>query len=508
MKHNGGMTDGTERESDYVEPTSAESVEAVPVDLDATDELDAIVVTDATPDVEAAGGEPVTDEPARDGSAVEDTAVIEPVRGAPVVESVVATAPVVEAAPVVETVPVAESATAGPREIATHAARRRRRRWPWVTLGAILAVLVVALAGGLWYISGLVGAGAKVDRESEAFPMTIEAAGDGATVSYAGSTGGWVDQGLMGIATIDGGYAQTEAVDAAGSGDTASGTRAVTSLVLPPAPASGEAATLDGWFFPRNPKIGLGLDYQDVVYDGPLGPTPAWFIPGTRDTWVVFTHGRGATPLEGLRIAQTANRLGFPVLLIRYRNDAKSPEGNGYGQFGADEWQDLESAVQFAVDKGAQDVVLAGASMGGAITLAFLQNSALADRAVGAFLDSPVADFGQVVDIGAEDLGVPAPIAGMAKQVAAWRFGFDWDAIDYTARAADFATPMLIVQGTGDETVQPVVSADFVAAADPALVDLEVFDGAAHVMSWNTERSRYESLLSGFLDRVAPAAAP
>ncbi len=105
----------------------------------------------------------------------------------------------------------------------------------------------------------------------------------------------------------------------------------------------------------------------------PWVPTPAWFIPGTSSTWVVFVHGRGETPREGLRIASTVAPLGYPMLLIQYRNDPQAPAGNGYGQFGVDEWQDLEGAVQYALDNGAERIVLAGASMGGAASLAFLR---------------------------------------------------------------------------------------------------------------------------------------
>ena len=88
--------------------------------------------------------------------------------------------------------------------------------------------------------------------------------------------------------------------------------------------------------------------------------------------------------------------------------------------------------------------------------------------------------------------------------MATWRYRFDWTATDYTADAAAFTTPMLVVQGTADDTVAPVVVEDFVAAANPDLVSLELFEGAGHVMSWNMDRPRYESLLSEFLRTVAP----
>jgi uncharacterized protein len=386
--------------------------------------------------------------------------------------------------------------------IASHAAPRRRRRWPWVVLACFVGLVVVALAGVVWYFSGQIGANSAVPQPESGFPMSITAV-DGGRVSYSGVPSGWTDQGLQGLASVEGGYAQTDGLEPSGY---AAGTRTVTTQVLPPDLAVGQQAALDGHYFPRDPKTGFGADFEDVTYDSPLGPTPAWYIPGTGSAWVIVIHGRGAAPTESLRVASVTSRLGYPTLVIRYRNDAGAPAGNGYAQWGKDEWQDLEAAVQYALDNGAERVVLAGLSMGGGMSLALLENSPLADSVVGLFMDAPMTSFSQRVDLSAQDMGVPGFVATLAKQVASWRYGFDWSAIDYTSRAADITKPMLIVQGSEDGTVAPVMTEEFAAAANPDLVQREVFEGAGHVSSWNVERTRYEQLLTDFLARVAPPA--
>ena len=378
-----------------------------------------------------------------------------------------------------------------------------RRRWPWVVLLVVLAAVVVSVAGVLWYLSTLIGNAMAIDQPGEPFPLTILTA-DGGAISYSEGLSDEPEAPLMGVATIEGGYVQTSDPVTVGTGEVATTTRVIDKQVLAPPPAVSEPATLDSWFFPHDPKAGLGVDFESVTYDAPLGATPAWFIPGTKDTWVVFMHGRGAAPREGLRIASTVTKLGFPMLLINYRDDANSPAEDGLGNFGQTEEPDLEAAVQYALDNGAKQVVLAGASMGGATELAFLENSPLATSVVGAFLDSPASDLGRMVRRGAADMGVPDFVTSAAMQVAAWRFGIDWAAVDYTRKAGSLSTPILVVQGSKDDRVPASVNEALAAAAAAGTVRYEVFPDAAHMESWNVDRARYDTLLAGFLAKVAP----
>jgi alpha-beta hydrolase superfamily lysophospholipase len=371
----------------------------------------------------------------------------------------------------------------------------------------ILAVLVLAFVGGVWYFSSLIGSRIAIDQPSNPFPLTVLSA-DGGQITYAKGSSDEDELPLMGVATIDGGYVQTSDPSTTGEGTVATTTRAIDKQVLPPPPAVNQAATLDAWFFPRDPKVGLGVDFEDVMIDSPAGGMPAWYIPGSKDTWVIFTHGRAVTAREGLRIASTVTGLGYPMLLISYRDDASAPAEDGRGNFGQTEVPDLEAAVQYALDHGAAKVVLTGASMGAAIDLAFLKKSPLATSVVGAFLDSPASDLGRMVTNGAKDMGVPDFITSAAKTVASWRYGLDWSAVDHVASAGGLTKPMVIVQGDKDTIVPPSLNEQFAAAAPAGLVQYEVFPGAGHVQAWNVDRTRYETLLTDFLAKVAPAASP
>jgi hypothetical protein len=374
---------------------------------------------------------------------------------------------------------------------------RHRRRWPWILLAGIVALLGVLYLAAGWYLSSVLGDGIRIDRPGPPAGLTIESADDD-TIAYTNSEpdGAWSDIGYQAITTADGDWVQTTPGDAPGTRDV---------IDAEGLPDPGETATIDGWFFQQDPKTGLGLDFEEVQIDTPLGPAPAWFVPGSSDTWAVFTHGRGADPEEGLRALSVTHDMGYPTLLIRYRNDDGAPAANGYGQFGKDEWEDLQAAVDYALDNGAEDVVLVGNSMGGAIGASFLLKSADAASVKAVFWDSPELNFEDTVDGNAEALGVPGFVTAWGKTLSSWRFGVDFSEVDYVARAEDFDVPVLIVHSPDDETVFISASRDFVAAADPSLVTLEEFEGADHTGLWNSERDRYETLMREFFEENAPA---
>lgn len=379
---------------------------------------------------------------------------------------------------------------------------RRRRRWPTVLLVLVLIAILLFL-GAVWYASSLLGAGLSLERPEQPENLTIVAAGAD-TVAYDEATaeGAWKDIGLMAVGSAAGGWYATT-----GPQGTDPTVRRITKEVHGPALAPGQAARLDGTYFFSDPRAGLGLPFQEVSIQTPGGPAPAWYVPGERDrtTWVIFTHGRGADRREGLRALSTTGKLGYPTLLISYLGDEGAPQGNGYGQIGAAEWPDLQAAAQYAEDHGAQRLFLIGNSMGGAITLAFLKNSDLADDVVGVFLDSPVADFGQAVDLNARARGIPSVVTDAGKLVARIRFGSDFADTDYTAAAAEYPQPMVVTAGTADTLVPAQIGQDLVDAvnaAHPGTAEFALFDGADHTAEWNVDRPRYDRLLAGLLART------
>jgi alpha-beta hydrolase superfamily lysophospholipase len=248
-----------------------------------------------------------------------------------------------------------------------------------------------------------------------------------------------------------------------------------------------------------------------VVVYGPLGPLPAWYFPGQGSTFVIGVHGQNGSRNDLLRVIDTVHKMGFPVLDITYRNDlgaARDP--SGYLRYGQTEWRDLQAAVAWALTHGAQRVVLAGQSMGGAVVASFLEHSPLAAKVTRVVFDAPMLDLQAAVGYGASQrslpvigTGVPAPLVWTAEQVAAVRFGINWAATDYLDNTAWLKVPALVTHGSGDPTV-PISTSATLKQAKPALVTFARFPGAGHVESWNADQPRYTSLLESFLAPVAP----
>jgi uncharacterized protein len=398
--------------------------------------------------------------------------------------------------------------------VGTGTGRRGPRRWRLLR-GAVVVLVVLALvfAGGSWFYAGEIRAGALATHPPTPLALQTEvlAVGD-RSITLArdpASPRELTAPGTFGLRWAAG-YGRIGAILAT---DPDRVERAFT-LVEGTRPRAGERSAVDGYAWPADPSVAAGRPAREVSYPSPLGRSPAWQVGGRRDTWVILVHGYNAARSETLRALATVARQGYPALAVSYRNDPGAPPSpDGLRRWGATEWRDLEAATRYALDHGADGVVLVGFSMGAAVATSFLLSSPLAPRVRGVVMDSPALDLGEIIDRGATDrelpvLGTPMPpaLTVAAKGVAGLRYDLDWGQLDYVDRAEGLAAPMLVFHQTGDPTV-PVAISEAMAAARPDLVTFERFAGDGHVQSWNADRARYERALRAFLDRVAPAPA-
>jgi uncharacterized protein len=268
---------------------------------------------------------------------------------------------------------------------------------------------------------------------------------------------------------------------------------------------------MNGWY-----HLGpweLGFPYENVLVETGLGPAPAWLVrteaPSAR--WVIQVHGRGAKRHEGLRAVTPARDAGWNTLLISYRNDGEAPESEDrrYG-LGGTEWADVGAAVEFAVEHGAEQVVLMGWSMGGMISLqAVLRSPAVRERLVGIVLDSPAIDWIDILRFQGRAYGFPSELGDAVSRLLGGPLGggltgiaapISVEELDPVVRADEFTAPILLMHSVDDGFV-PIDGSRRFAEARPDLIEFEVFEGARHTKLWNHDPVRWTGLVRGWLER-------
>ncbi|MEU9799966.1 prolyl oligopeptidase family serine peptidase [Streptomyces sp. NPDC051000] len=261
----------------------------------------------------------------------------------------------------------------------------------------------------------------------------------------------------------------------------------------------GTRVTLTPQVHVGNPRTALGLDHADVDVPGELGPLPAWFLPGARDTWVITVHGLGTTREHPMALMPFLHRHHLPVLDLAYRGDLGAPASpDGLGHLGESEWRDLDAAIRYALRYGARRVILHGWSTGAAMALRAVERSALAGRISGVVLDSPVLDWHATLRGLAAARRTPAPLIPLAVRAAEARAGLRADRRAPGADPDALRVPILIFHGP-DDRLAPWEPSRRLAAARPDLVALRTVPDAPHGAMWNADPVRYEEALRRFL---------
>lgn len=267
----------------------------------------------------------------------------------------------------------------------------------------------------------------------------------------------------------------------------------------------------NGYYYARDPRTDLGLHHEDVLVDSEVGPLPAWVVPSEgadRSRWAILVHGRGARRYEALRGIPALHAAGLDVLVPSYRNDTEAPPGpDGRYNLGLSEWRDIDAAMRLAVARGAQEIVLVGWSMGGAIVLQTLDRSELAPLVSRAVLDGPVVDWAHVLAHHARLHHVPAPVGNLGQTLMGERWArslvgvhetIDVMSTDWVRRAEELTHPLLLIHSRDDEFV-PVGPSERLAALRPDLVTFEPWSLARHCKEWNVDPGRWDRVVGSFV---------
>ena len=270
-------------------------------------------------------------------------------------------------------------------------------------------------------------------------------------------------------------------------------------------PAAGDRGDVQSHAFPSDDP-GLVRPTELVAIEGPLGDLPAWIMPGTADTWIVWVHGRGGTRAAALRTASATAGTGFPMLVVSHRNDPDAPRSpDGFGHYGDREWEDLEAALTWLQEVHAPPrIVLFGESQGGSVVVNCLRRCVDTDAVTGVVLESPLLSMNATLELQAAERGIPSWAIGSllsaTKVMSAIRSGPDFANLEQVEWLAARDLPVLLFHGRDDTTV-PFSSSERLATIDPDDVVFVPYAGE-HVRGWNVDPAGWTDALLDFLARV------
>ncbi|PQZ95796.1 lipase [Arthrobacter sp. MYb227] len=262
-----------------------------------------------------------------------------------------------------------------------------------------------------------------------------------------------------------------------------------------------------------------GIEFEEVQIPTENGDAPAWLIPGVehKHVWAICVHGRGANRKEGIRALSTLGGLGLTSLLVSYRNDGIAPAAiDGRYGLGGTEWPDIEAAIDFALARGANEIMLFGWSMGGAVSLQLADKSSHARKISALVLDGPVINWIDVLSHQAKLNRIPEAVGQFAQwllsnKAGRWMTGLaaplDLKELNWVEKHDQLRIPTLILHSEDDDFV-PIGPSEQLAELNPQTVTLKRYTRAGHTREWNVDPQRWDREVSAFVRNILNSNRP
>lgn len=213
---------------------------------------------------------------------------------------------------------------------------------------------------------------------------------------------------------------------------------------------------------------------------------------------VIGFHGYRATAIRDFCGGMPLMReLGFNVLLPHHRGQGKS-QGHAV-TFGIKERFDVLTWVEYANARfgNTTPILLYGISMGGA-TVLMAAGLELPENVKGILADCPYTTPKAIIRKVAKDMGIPPALIYPFVRLGGLLFAGGIDPADASALVGvEGATvPITVIHGEADAFVPADMSRE-IKKANPA-IDLQLFPGAHHGISYMKDKPRYLSLVTDF----------
>jgi pimeloyl-ACP methyl ester carboxylesterase len=170
---------------------------------------------------------------------------------------------------------------------------------------------------------------------------------------------------------------------------------------------------------------------------------------------------------------------------------------------------EMSKLLSYAVDHGAQSIVLVGWSMGGQIALQLSEHSVYRDRIVGLVLIAPATDWRSIIRAGAMRAKLPASVGRLAEWALEARLPsrivglpapIDLDALDWGA-SQRVMKPCLVVHSSGDQEVPFLLTRRF-GEVNRGMVEIAEFADAHHAWEYNLNVNRFNGVIADWLGRT------
>lgn len=252
----------------------------------------------------------------------------------------------------------------------------------------------------------------------------------------------------------------------------------------------------------------LELAYEDIEVPTDDGQRPAWLFPASDSRrWALHLHGIKSSRASALRSVPIAAELGMTSLVPSFYGDVDEDTTLGTGPEGATlglrEARDVERAIAFAVESGAEELVLFGWSMGGTIALLLAESSQYRSLITQLVLIGPAVQWEASIERGMAAARLPAWVgpplfhslesrwlSRLARMAEPTSFAhLNWLRGD---RPIDVSTLVLHSAGDRDNDLAESLQME---QLNSSTVTVREFPPVPHLMEWNVHRQLFESVV-------------